>query len=173
MKTKKPLSIITLVLLATLTASPLLALDEDKAAPAPQTQIDTEMAAKINPITSMLDHKGLVEHSCKVSAADALKMLNEGKEKVTLLDVRTPAEAGVIGLTLPHALQIPMDQLFKPENLERLPKEGTILVICHSGNRAAGSTALLAAVGFRNVRYVNGGLISLVTELTPKALPYK
>lgn len=173
MKMKTTLSIITLTLLAALSTSPVLALDDGKAAPVPQTQIDTDMAAKINPMVSMLDHKGLVEHSCKVSAADALKMLTGGKEKVTLLDVRTPAEAGIVGLTFPNALQMPMDQLFKPENLERLPKDGIILVVCHSGNRAAGSTALLSAIGFRNVRYVNGGLISLVTELTPKALPYQ
>ena len=64
-----------------------------------------------------------------------------------------------------------MNALFRKENLDRLPKEGKIVVICHSGNRAAGAAALLKAVGFKDVQYINGGLISLVTNLTPKTVP--
>jgi rhodanese-related sulfurtransferase len=169
MKMHKTLSIAVLALSTALAANTLWALDPGTT---PPPQIDTEMAAKISPMVSMLDQKGLVEHSCKIAPEDALKMMTAGKEKVTLLDVRTPAEMGVVGLTFPNAIQIPMADIMKPESLDKLPKDGQILVICHSGNRAAGVTALLSAVGFRNVKYVNGGLIALVTQLTPKALPY-
>jgi rhodanese-related sulfurtransferase len=132
---------------------------------------DSEMAAKIQPVAAKLSHEGLVKGGCKISPEDLLKLLTEKKEKVTLLDVRTPAEARIVGLTYPNTLHIPMDQLFKEENLKRLPTDGKIVVVCHSGNRAAGSTALLSAIGFKNVVYVNGGLISLVTNLTPLVLP--
>ncbi len=132
---------------------------------------DEAMAAKIDQVTSKMDHAGLLKGGCKVSPEDVLKTLAAGKEKVTLLDVRTPAEAKVVALSHPSALHIPLDKLFKPENLSRLPKDGRIFVVCHSGNRAAGATALLSAAGFTNVSYVNGGLIALVTNLTPKTVP--
>lgn len=132
---------------------------------------DRDMAAKIQPVVAKLSHEGLLKGGCKIQPGDLIKLLTEKKEKVTLLDVRTPAEAKLVGLTYPNTLHIPMDQLFKEENLKRLPTDGKIVVVCHSGNRAAGSTALLNAVGFKNVVYVNGGLISLVTNLTPLVLP--
>lgn len=132
---------------------------------------DAEMAAKIDPVASHLDHAGLLKGGCKVAPEDVLKTLAAGKEKVTLLDVRTPAEAKVVAMSHPSALHIPIDKLFKPENLAKLPKDGRIFVVCHSGNRAAAATALLSAIGFSNVSYVNGGLIGLVTNLTPKAVP--
>lgn len=132
---------------------------------------DREMAAKIQPVAANLSHEGLAKGGCKISPEALVKLLAENKEKVTLLDVRTPAEAKVVGLTYSNTLAIPLDQLFKDENLKRLPSDGKIVVVCHSGNRAAGSTALLSAIGFRNVVYVNGGLIGLVTQLTPAALP--
>lgn len=132
---------------------------------------DEAMAAKIDPMISKLDHAGLLKGGCKVAPEDVLKALAAGKEKITLLDVRTPAEAKVVALSHPSALHIPMDKLFKPENLARLPKDGRILVVCHSGNRAAAATALLNAAGFGNASYVNGGLIALVTNLTPKTVP--
>jgi len=132
---------------------------------------DAEMAAKIEPLAAKLDHAGLLKGGCKVAPEDVLKTLAADKERVTLLDVRTPAEAKVVALSHPSALHIPLDKLFKPENLARLPKDGRIFVVCHSGNRAAAATALLSAVGFGNVSYVNGGLIALVTNLTPKAVP--
>jgi rhodanese-related sulfurtransferase len=72
---------------------------------------------------------------------------------------------------LPGALNISMNDLFKKENLDRLPKDGKILIVCHSGARAAGATALLGAIGFDNAYYVNGGLISMVTAVTPKSVP--
>ncbi len=131
---------------------------------------DAAMAAKIDLFTRTLDHAGLIKGSCKIEAEEVLKLLAAG-EKLTLLDVRTPAETKVVALSHPSALHIPLDRLFKPENLDRLPKDGRIIVICHSGNRAASASALLKAIGFTNVSYINGGLIALVTKLMPKNLP--
>ncbi len=129
---------------------------------------DEAMAAKIAPVIAKLDHAGLAKGGCKISAEDFLAR-SAKKEKMIVLDVRTPAEARVVAM--PGALHIPMDQLMRKENLDRLPTEGKIVVLCHSGNRAAGATALLKAVGFGNATYINGGLIALVTATTPLALP--
>ncbi|MBN8758825.1 MAG: hypothetical protein BGO61_05605 [Thiobacillus sp. 65-69] len=150
-------------------ALPILSLALASALSLNAQAFDTEMAAKIAPVAGQLTQANLAKGGCKVSAEDALKMMTEDKEKVTVLDVRTHAEAKVVAM--PKALHIPMDQLFKKENLDRLPTDGKILVMCHSGNRAAGSTALLNSVGFRNAVYVNGGLIALITATTPKNVP--
>ncbi len=63
-----------------------------------------------------------------------------------LLDVRTPAEycAG----TVPGAVNIPMSELAKPENLAKLPKDKPILVICNTGHTASISNAVLGILGY-------------------------
>lgn len=132
---------------------------------------DADMAARIEPVASRMDQAALVKGGCKVAPEEVLKMLADKKEKITVLDIRTNAERNVIGVNLPGTLNIPLDQLFKKQNLDRLPTDGKILVVCHSGARAAGATALLSAAGFTNVSYVAGGLITLVTALTPKTVP--
>lgn len=151
---KKSLSILSLTLAAALSFN--------------AQAFDEAMAAKIAPVVAKLDHAGLAKGGCKISADDFLAR-SAKKEKMTVLDVRTPAEVRMVGV--PGALHIPMDQLMNKENLDRLPTEGKIVVLCHSGNRAAGATALLKAVGFSNVTYINGGLIALVTATTPRTLP--
>lgn len=132
---------------------------------------DKTLAERLNQeITSKADHKFLVEKDYKVSAEDVLKLI-ANKEKLTLLDIRTPAEQSVVGLTYPNSLSISLNKLMQKENLDRLPADGKIVVICHSGSRAAFITSLLQAVGFNNVVFLNGGLIQLVTALTPKTVP--
>lgn len=126
-------------------------------------------ASRVNGVASQLTQAALVKGGCKFSDEDGVKMLTGGKEKVTLLDVRTPDDARMVAM--PGAIHIPMDQLFRKENLGRLPTDGKILVACHSTNRAAGSTALLNAIGFRNAVNVNGGLIALTSATTPKSVP--
>jgi rhodanese-related sulfurtransferase len=86
-----------------------------------------------------------------------------------VLDVRTTAETRVVAMT--GARHIPLDVLMRKESLDRLPTDGRIIVVCHSGNRAAAATAPLGAVRFTNASYVNGGLIALTTATAPKAVP--
>ncbi len=132
---------------------------------------DATLAERLHKdLTSQRDQKFLVEKSCKVSAEDVLKSL-ANKENITLLDIRTQAEQDVVGLTHPNSLFIPLEKLMLKENLDRLPKDGKIVVICHSGNRAAFATSLLQAIGFDNLMFLNGGLIQLITQLTPKSVP--
>ena len=137
----------------------------------PALAYDTDVAQRVqNLVTGQMDQHFFVTRPCKVDAAKVLAMLREN-EDVVLLDIRTPEERSVVSLSHPKAVSIPMNALFKPENLDRLPENGKIIVLCHSGNRAAGTTALLKAVGFKDVSYVNGGMISLITNLTPGTAP--
>ena len=129
---------------------------------------DGDMAAKIAPITAKMDHAGLAKGGSKISTENYLAMFTKN-EKMTVLDVRTPAEVRVVAI--PGALTIPMDQLMKKENLDRLPTDNKIVVVCHSGSRAVVAAALLKAIGFGNVSCLDGGLSALANAATPKALP--
>ena len=129
---------------------------------------DADMASMILPVTSKMDHAGLAKGASKISAETFLSM-SAKKEKMTVLDIRTPAEVRVVAI--PGALQIPMDKLMLKENLDRLPTDGKIVVVCHSGSRAVVAAALLKTIGFGNVIYIDGGLAALINAATPKGLP--
>jgi rhodanese-related sulfurtransferase len=97
-----------------------------------------------------------------------LTELKEGKE-IVFLDVRTPKEFGLLGITHPGTLNIPMNELFRDENLARLPADKTILVLCHTGLRAGIVAVGLRQIGFENVRVLKGGIVALAGLLDPKS----
>ena len=63
-----------------------------------------------------------------------------------LLDVRPVAEYRAD--TVPGAINIPMPDLAKPENLAKLPTDKPILVICNTGHTASISNAVLGVLGY-------------------------
>ena len=92
---------------------------------------------------------------------DALvKDIKAGKEIVTI-DVRTPEESGLFTITLPNSLAIPVNQLFKPENLARLPQDKPVMIVCKSGARATAVGTALRHIGFDNVFILKGGIQAL------------
>ena len=84
------------------------------------------------------------------------------------LDVRTPAETGVYGVTLPGALMIPINELFTPANLARIPADKTVVVLCLSGTRATAAGTALRHIGFENVYILKGGYKALTAYMGPK-----
>jgi rhodanese-related sulfurtransferase len=92
--------------------------------------------------------------------------LKKGKNPV-VLDVRTPAESAMFGMTLSRSLAIPINALFKKQNLDRLPTDRDIVVICASGVRASMAGMALRHVGFENVYILKGGFKALAAYLNP------
>jgi rhodanese-related sulfurtransferase len=86
--------------------------------------------------------------------------INEGKELVAI-DIRTPVEVGVFTVSLPNSLAIPVAQLFQPENLDRIPTDKTVMIICKSGARATAAGTALRHLGFNNVYILKGGFQAL------------
>ena len=84
------------------------------------------------------------------------------------LDVRTPAESGVYSVTLPGSLAIPINELFKPDNLARIPTDRTVVVFCLSGSRATAAGTALRHIGFENVYILKGGYKALVAYMSPE-----
>jgi len=93
--------------------------------------------------------------------------IKKGKAQVTL-DVRTEKELGIFAMTLPGSMRIPVNVLFKRENLDRLPTDVPIVVICKSGVRATAAATALRHTGFNNAYILKGGIKGLSAYLGPK-----
>jgi rhodanese-related sulfurtransferase len=141
----------------------------------PAWSSDTDMAKSYTELLA----KSYAELFAPVQGAGAGKALHlikpdaflekvKAKEPLVALDVRTPAETGVYGVTLPGALMIPINELFTPANLARIPTDKTVVVVCLSGTRATAAGTALRHIGFENVYILKGGYKALVTYLSPK-----
>lgn len=86
---------------------------------------------------------------------------------LVVLDIRTPAETGIFGITLPGTLVIPLNTLFSEASLARIPTDKTVVVVCKSGTRAAAAGTALRHVGFDNVYILKGGIKALAGYLGP------
>ena len=99
---------------------------------------------------------------------DALLNKVKAKEPIVVLDIRTPAETDVFGVTLPDSLVIPINELFSEAKLAQIPTDKTVIVLCQSGMRAIVAGTALRHIGFENVYVVMGGFKALTGYLGPK-----
>ena len=86
-----------------------------------------------------------------VTALDAMR---KSGDTVTVLDVREPQEIAIC--TLDGSLNIRMADI--PDSLDRIPKDGALCVMCHSGARSMQVTQFLRAQGFAKAQNVAGGI---------------
>ena len=87
----------------------------------------------------------------RISAEDLLALV-EGKEKVTLIDVRTREEFK--GGHIPGSVSIPLDMLASTA----VKAGGRVVVYCASGMRSLNGRAALESKGIRDVFDLKGGL---------------
>ncbi|NVJ91882.1 MAG: sulfurtransferase [Methylocystaceae bacterium] len=83
-----------------------------------------------------------------------LKKYRETGVDHIVLDVREPAETA--SHAFEGAVEIPMGEV--PQNLDKLPEEKTIVVLCHIGGRSMQVTGWLRQQGFENVTNLRGGI---------------
>ncbi len=87
-------------------------------------------------------------------------------EGAVLLDVRSMIEYETISFNLIHnisMLHIPVDKI--PERLSEIQKDKMTGIFCSSSVRASMTYLYLRALGYENVRILQGGYDSLVAEL--------
>lgn len=94
---------------------------------------------------------GAVTDVSPSAAADVL-----AKPGVTVIDVRTPAEFA--SGHLKGAVNIDVEAAGFDDAIGKLPKDGTYLVYCRSGNRSAVATSKMADLGFSTVDNLQGGI---------------
>lgn len=133
---------------------------------------DDTKAKELNTFYSHMTQKACADSKLFIQAKEVMKRLKEKKD-ITLLDVRTDGEASVIALSGDNALHMPISELFKKENLDKLPTDKPIMVVCHSGTRATLAAIGLKRIGFKKVHVVKGGLIALAKANNPKNAPTK
>lgn len=131
---------------------------------------DEALAKKFDSFFSQMTQEVLAIAPCQVTPEKVLEMLNKN-EDFYILDIRTPAEQNFVGFTFKNAIHIPMNEVFKKSNLDKLPKDKTIVVICHSGTRAAPTTMALRMIGFEKAVMLRGGISALAQAVTPKTMP--
>lgn len=96
-----------------------------------------------------------------------VREVRSGKPYV-VVDIRTPAETRFVTVNLPGHLTIPLAELFQSEQLDRLPEDRPIVVLCKSGARATAAMTGLRQIGFKNTYVLKGGLQGLTAYMGPK-----
>lgn len=124
---------------------------------------DKQLASKFDSMFSQLTPEMITKRPCEVNSKQLFDMI-KAKENFVILDIRTPQEMSIVGITYKDTLKIPMHELFKEDNLKKLPTDKKIIVVCHTGTRAAAATMALRAVGFMNAFMFKGGIAELATE---------
>ena len=93
--------------------------------------------------------------------------LVEEKDKVMLIDTRTPEEFS-FG-TIPGAVNIPLDEM--REHLAEIPTDKPVVLFCAVGLRGYLSLRILMGCGYRNVRNLIGGYKTYSTATAPLPSP--
>jgi len=101
-----------------------------------------------------------------INTVDFVKNAKTGK--LFIVDVRTPGETGIYGLTIPGSVVMPMDQVFDPYNLNRLPTDKKIVIVCKAGHRSMAVSTALRHIGFDNVYSLKLGIQDIAKYLSPK-----
>jgi rhodanese-related sulfurtransferase len=102
-----------------------------------------------------------------ISVKELDAMRKEGKPHM-LLDIREPQELAVASVE--GAVHIPMNTI--PGNLDKLPKDKPLVVMCHMGGRSHQVTQWLRAQGWSNAINLDGGISAWSAEIDPKVPNY-
>ena len=85
--------------------------------------------------------------------AQELKVLLESKEKVVLIDVRTPQEHNEA--YIPGSVLMPLDTL---DSVTALPEGDKYIIYCRSGKRSQKAIEILSSKGFKGLTNLEGGI---------------
>lgn len=110
---------------------------------APGVYAADDMAAKLNAVLS----KATDNKFWQVSADEVQTMIKAKKTDFVVVDVR-PNPAEFAEGHIPGSIQITVQDIFKPENLKKLPKNKKVILAC-----VTGQTQNLPVVGLRALGY--------------------
>jgi len=97
-----------------------------------------------------------------------LDEMRKSGESHTLLDVREDEELSIASVE--GALHIPMNTI--PDNLDKLPKDQPLVVMCHAGGRSAQVQMWLNANGYENAVNLEGGIHAWSAMIDPSVPQY-
>ncbi len=97
-----------------------------------------------------------------------LKSRMDAGEPLTLIDVREDYEYEIARIDGAHLL--PLGQL--RDRMEEIPRNGDVVIHCHSGMRSAHAVQLLQQAGYRNAANLIGGIDAWSREIDPTVPRY-
>jgi rhodanese-related sulfurtransferase len=103
-----------------------------------------------------------------ISATQLDALLQSDDESPTLLDVREPHEFEYC--QIPNSQLIPMQSV--PNRLSELPKDKTIITICHHGMRSQQVAQFLLQNGFTDIINLSGGVHAWASNVDPSMPTY-
>ena len=95
-------------------------------------------------------------------SVEVLSQMFQEKTKFLLLDVRDAWEleeaslADLVRLSGSTMMQIPVRQL--EDKMAQIPKEQSIVCLCHHGGRSKQAALMLSYAGYSDVKNVTGGI---------------
>lgn len=99
------------------------------------------------------------------SQADSLIQAKAKDSTFLLLDVRTPQE-----YSMGHLSGARLIDFYGPDfqaQIAKLPRNGTVLLYCRSGNRSGQTLDMMKGLGFKDVRHLAGGINNWQAEARP------
>jgi len=109
----------------------------------PAVYASDDMAKKLNEVLS----KAGAEKFWQVKADDVLAMINEKKTDFLVVDVRPNPDMYKAG-HIPGAIYIHVQDILKPENLKKLPKDKKVILVCVTGQTQNLPVIALRALGY-------------------------
>jgi rhodanese-related sulfurtransferase len=98
----------------------------------------------------------------EIGAGEYARWQREGKSHC-LLDVREDDE--LRAASIPGALHMPMDELAL--RFGEIPRDQTVVVMCHHGGRSAMVAGFLASMGYTDVYNLDGGIDAYARLVDP------
>jgi len=132
------------------------------------TQLNLGYSPPYNVAIDALVNAAQVVENKLTGVAQAISPLEVGKlteqgEDFMLLDVRTPAEIQEVRLKHPKSFAMPLGKL--REKAAQLPKDKLYIPFCKFSMRGYEAQKILESQGFKNVKFMDGGLVHWPYEL--------
>jgi len=102
-----------------------------------------DLAKKLNDVLV----KGPAEGHWQVKADDVAAWIKDKKTDFVVVDVRANPP-GQQGGKMPGAVYIPYNEILKPENLKKLPKDKKVVLVCVTGQTQNLPVIALRALGY-------------------------
>jgi len=119
-------------------------------------------------ITHLIDYEEFCElkpkNKMKSITVEQLKELKDKGEDFTLIDVRETHEYESANL---NAILIPLGEVI--DNLDKIPKEGNVVIHCKSGGRSGRAIQMLEQrYGYENLTNLEGGILAWRENYDPE-----
>jgi rhodanese-related sulfurtransferase len=106
-------------------------------------------------------------HPLQIDALTLDKMRKENQD-VTIIDVREPWEFAICAIK--ESINVPLSTL--PQNLDRLPSDGPLVILCHHGGRSMQAVAWLRECGFAKATNLGGGIDAWARQVDQSMATY-